>query len=210
MALPAAAWRERVEFERRLVHASGTLYPVPYLLGWLSWAETAALLVASVVLVGTLEFLRLVVGLDHAVYRTLTREYESDSIGGYALYQVSMAGVALLASTSIASPTLAIPAMWMLSVGDPVSGALGSNGPREPKRRLVWVVMFVVCVAVAVPFLVPAFGMSAGVAVAVAGAAAATIADGAPTIVRGIAVDDNLTIPPAALAGMVAAVAVVG
>ncbi|RLM83381.1 dolichol kinase, partial [Halobellus sp. Atlit-38R] len=31
MTLPAAAWRERVEFERRLVHASGTLYPVPYL-----------------------------------------------------------------------------------------------------------------------------------------------------------------------------------
>ncbi|MFC5133152.1 MULTISPECIES: dolichol kinase [Haloferacaceae] len=210
MALPAAAWRERVEFERRLVHASGTLYPVPYLLGWLSWRETAALLVASVVLVGTLEFLRLVVGLDHAVYRTLTREYESDSVGGYALYQVSMAGVALLASTSIASPTLAVPAMWMLSVGDPVSGALGSNGPREPKRRLVWVVMFVVCVAVAVPFLVPAFGTAAGVAVAVAGAAAATIADGIPTIVRGIAVDDNLTIPPAAIGGMIAAVAIVG
>lgn len=210
MSLPAAAWRERVEFERRLVHASGTLYPVPYLLGWLSWGETAALLVASVVLVGTLEFLRLVVGLDHAVYRTLTREYESDSVGGYALYQVSMAGVALLASTSIASPTLAVPAMWMLSVGDPVSGALGSNGPREPKRRLVWVVMFIVCVAVAVPFLVPAFGTGAGVAVAVAGAAAATVADGIPTIVRGIAVDDNLTIPPAAIGGMIAAVAIVG
>ena len=210
MTSPAIGWRERVEFERRLVHTGGTLYPVPYLLGWLSWAETAALLAASVVLVGVLEFLRLVVGLDHAVYRALTREYEADAVGGYALYQVSMAAVALLATTSVASPTLAIPAMWMLSIGDPVSGALGVNGPREPKRPLVWAAMFVVCVAVAVPFVVPAFGAGAGVVVAVAGAAAATVADGIPTIVRGVAVDDNLTIPPAAIVGMIAAVAVVG
>ncbi|GAA0520395.1 Dolichol kinase [Halorubrum aquaticum] len=210
MTLPAAAWRDRVEFERRLVHASGTLYPVPYLLGWISWTETAALLVASVLLVATLEFLRLVVGLDHAVYRALTREYEADAVGGYALYQVSTAAVALLATTSVATPTLAVPTMWMLSVGDPISGALGGNGPREAKRPLVWVVMFAVCLAVTLPFTVPAFGRVGGVAVAVAGAVPATVADGIPPIVYGVALDDNLTIPPAALAGMAAAAAVLG
>ncbi|MFC5279832.1 dolichol kinase [Halorubrum rubrum] len=210
MTLPAAAWRDRVEFERRLVHASGTLYPVPYLLGWISWTETAALLVASVVVVAILEFLRIVVGLDHAVYRALTREYEAEAVGGYALYQVSTAAVALVATTPVATPTLAVPTMWMLSVGDPISGALGENGPREPKRPLVWAVMFAVCLAVTLPFTVPAFGPTVGVAVAVAGAVPATVADGIPPIVYGVVLDDNLTIPPAALAGMAVAAAVLG
>ncbi len=209
MVRPATGWRERVELERRLVHASGTAYPVPYLLDWISWVETAALLVASVVVVAILEFLRLVVGLDHPVYRALTREYETDAVAGYALYQVGMAGTALLATTAVTTPTLAVPAMWMLSVGDPVSGALSDNGPREPKRPRVWVAMFAVCVAVALPFVVPAFGQTAGVAVAVVGAAGATVADGLPPVIRGVAVDDNLTIPPVAVVGMTAAATVV-
>lgn len=210
MVRPAAGWRERVEFERRLVHAGGTVYPVPYLLDWLSWVETAALLVASVVLVAILEFLRLVVGLDHPVYRALTREYETDAVAGYALYQVGMAVTALIATTAAATPTLAVPAMWMLSVGDPVSGALSDNGPREAKRPRVWAAMFLVCVAVALPFVIPTFGPVVGVAVAVVGATGATIADGLPPVIRGVAVDDNLTIPPVAIVGMAAAVTALG
>ncbi len=205
MAVPTAEWRERVEFERRLVHAGGTLYPVPYLLDWLSWTETRYVLIAALAVVLSLEFLRLVVGLDHAVYRKLTREYEDDALAGYALYQVSMTGVVLLLE-----PTLAIPAMWMLSVGDPVSGAVGDNEATEAKRPAAWVAMFVVCVLLAARFTVPAFGTAVGVAVAVAGAAPATVADALPPLIRGIAVDDNLTIPPAAAAGMLLALAVVG
>jgi dolichol kinase len=198
----ATGWRERVEFERRLVHATGTLYPVPYLLGWLSWTQTTALLLLSVATAAALEFLRLVVGLDHAVYRALIREYEADAVAGYAVYQVGMAGTAAVATTAVASPTLAVPAMWMLSLGDPVSGALGTNGPREPKRPLVWAVMFLVCVAIALPFVVPSFGPTAGAVVAIVGALTATVADGLPPVVRGTTVDDNLTIPVGALASM--------
>ena len=212
MTLPAAAWRERVEFERRLVHTGGTLYPVPYLLGWLSWDVTAGLLLAGVVIVGLLETLRLAgaVGPLAPLYDALVREYEADGVAGYALYQISMAGVALAATTSLATPTLAIPAMWMLSVGDPVSGTLGDNGPTQPKRPAVWIAMGLVCVAIAAPFTVPEFGAPTGVAVAVAGAVGATVADGVPPVIRGVAVDDNLTIPPAALAGMLVALAVLG
>ena len=210
MAAAATGWRERVEFERRLVHAAGTLYPVPYLLGWLSWTQTTLLLVLSVATAAALEFLRLVVGLDHAVYRALIREYEADAIAGYAVYQVGMAGTAAIALTSVASPTLAVPAMWMLSLGDPVSGALGTNGPREPKRPLVWAVMFVVCVAIALPFVVPVFGPATGAVVAVVGAATATVADGLPPVVRGTTVDDNLTIPICALVSMVIVVIALG
>ncbi|MFO8116206.1 MAG: dolichol kinase [Halorubrum sp.] len=205
MALSTTAWRERVEFERRLVHSGGTLYPVPYLLGWLTWTETRYFLVAALAVVLALEFLRLVVGLDHALYRKLTREYENDALAGYALYQVSMTGVALLVE-----PTLAIPAMWMLSVGDPVSGALADNDATEAKRPAAWIAMFLVCFGLAVPFTIPAFGPDAGVAVAIAGAVPAAVADGLPPIIREVAVDDNLTIPPAAAVGMLLALAVLG
>ena len=210
MAAAATGWRERVEFERRLVHAAGTLYPVPYLLGWLSWTQTTLLLVLSVATAAVLEFLRLVVGLDHAVYRALIREYEADAVAGYAVYQVGMAGAAAIASTALASPVLAVPAMWMLSLGDPVSGALGTNGPHEPKRPVVWTVMFAVCVGIALPFVVPSFGPSGGAAVAVVGAATATVADGLPPVVRGATVDDNLTIPIGALVSMAAVAIALG
>ncbi|OYR41779.1 MULTISPECIES: dolichol kinase [unclassified Halorubrum] len=205
MPLPAAEWRADVEFERRLVHSGGTLYPVPYLLGWFTWTETRYFLLAALAVVLTLEFLRLVVGLDHWLYRKLTREYETDALAGYALYQVSMTGAVLLLE-----PTLAIPAMWMLSVGDPVSGALGDNEATEAKRPAAWVAMFLVCFGLAVPFTIPAFGPDVGVVVAGAGAAPAAVADGLPPIIRGVAVDDNLTIPPAAAGGMLLALAVVG
>lgn len=202
-------WRKRVEFERRLVHAGGTLYVAPYLLGWLSWRETGLLLAAGLIVVVALEFLRLVPGLSEtpldALFAALTREYESDAVAGYALYQLSMTGAVLLLP-----PALAIPAMWMLSLGDPVSGALGRNAATEPKRPAVWLAMFAVCVAVAVPFTVPAYGGTDGVAVAVAGAVGATVADGFPPLIRGVPVDDNLTIPPAAAGGMLLALAVLG
>ena len=210
MAAAATGWRERVEFERRLVHAAGTLYPVPYLLGWLSWTQTTLLLVLSVATAAALEFLRLVIGLDHAVYRALIREYEADAIAGYAVYQVGMAGAAAIATTAAASPTLAVPAMWMLSLGDPVSGALGTNGPREPKRPLVWAVMFLVCVVIALPFAVPSFGPLGGTVVAIVGAVTATVADGLPPVVRGTTIDDNLTIPIGALTSMAVVAAVLG
>ena len=205
MSISATAWRERVELERRLVHAGGTLYPVPYFLGWLTWGETRIFLGVALAVVFALEFLRLVVGLNHAVYRMLTREYEEDALAGYALYQVSMTGAVLLLE-----PTLAIPAMWMLSVGDPVSGALADNDATEAKRPAAWIAMFLVCFGLAVPFMIPAFGPDVGVAVAVAGAVPAAVADGIPPVIRGIPVDDNLTIPPAAAGGMLFALAVVG
>jgi len=205
--LPAAAWRERVEFERRVVHASGTLYPVPYLLGWISWATTGWLLIGSVVVAAVLEALRLTdsVGPLDPLYDALVREYEADGIAGYALYQVGMAAAALAFA-----PVFAVPAMWMLSVGDPVSGSLGENTATEPKRLPVVAAMVFVCFGIAVPYAIPAFGPDPGVIVALAGAVPAAVADGLPPLIRGVAVDDNLTIPPAAATGMCLAAALIG
>jgi dolichol kinase len=206
VTLPAAAWRERVEFERRLVHASGTLYPVPYLLGWISWRTTGRLLLVSVAVAAVLETLRLSgsVGPLDPLYDALVRDYESDSVAGYALYQVSMAGTAL-----VFAPVFAVPAMWMLSVGDPISGGLGENAATEPKRIPVVAAMVFVCFGIAVPYAIPAFGPDPGVIVALAGAVPAAVADGLPPLVRGVALDDNLTIPPAAASGMFLAAALI-
>ncbi|QHS18080.1 diacylglycerol/polyprenol kinase family protein [Halopenitus persicus] len=201
----SANWRDRIELERRLVHAGGAFYVAPYLLGWIDWTGTRILLGAGLLVVAILEFLRLVVGLDHAVFRTLTRPYERDNVAGYALYQLSMTGVVVWFP-----PSIAIPTMWMLALGDPVSGALGTNAADESKRPAVWVVTFLVCVAVAVPITVPAFGTRVGVLAAVVGAVGATIADGLPALIRGQPVDDNLTIPLFAATGIWTVVAVLG
>ncbi|MGZ0747366.1 dolichol kinase [Haloparvum sp. AD34] len=192
-------WQERIELKRRLVHAGGTVFPVPYLLGWVSWTETVVLLVGFALVVGTMEFLRLGVGVEHPLFDALTRPYEQHSVGGYVLYMISIAGVA-----AIFAPSVAIPAILMLTLADPISGALGRNAADEPKRPLVWVVTFLVCVAIALPFTVPAAGsqVGVGVAAAVVGAAGATVADGLPPLIRGVPVDDNITIPPAAAVGI--------
>lgn len=185
-----------LELGRRLVHASGAVIPGAYLLdehvlevGVVTWPLVQAVAVAGLILTGVLEFARLYGGLDHAFYDRLTREYEEDSVAGYALYVLSGTVVVLLFE-----PRIAVPALFMLTLGDPVSGMLSSGELRPVKRPRVLVGMFTVSLLLAVPF-VP-------LAAAVAGAAGATVADGVKPIVRGFVVDDNLTIPIVGAAAM--------
>ncbi|MGM0604134.1 MAG: dolichol kinase [Halobacteriota archaeon] len=181
------------ELGRRAVHASGVGIPLVYLLGLATWVQVRYLLCFVTAIVFALEFLRLVVGLNHAIYDRLTREYERDSIAGYALYMVGLSAVGL-----VFTPTVAIPGMLMLTIGDPISGALGSNGPHEHKSARVWVAMFVVCFGLAAPIVVGAVGGTIAIVAAAAGALGGTIADCVKPIVGGVAIDDNLTIPTAA------------
>ena len=185
------------EYGRRAVHASGVGLPLLYLLGLSTWTQLRYLMIAVTVVVFSLEFLRLVVGLDHWIYEELTREYEADSVAGYAYYMLSMTAVALLFG-----PTVTIPAILMLALADPISGALGRNGPHDHKRPTVVVVMFGVCFLFAAPFTIPWAGLPAGAAAAAGGALLGAVADGIKPIIRGVAVDDNLTIPPAAAIGI--------
>jgi len=185
-----------LELGRRLVHASGAVIPGAYLLdehvleaGVVTWPLVQAVAVAGLILTGVLEFARIYGGLDHAFYDRLTREYEEDSVAGYALYVLSGTVVVLLFE-----PRIAVPALFMLTLGDPVSGMLSSGELRTVKRPRVLVGMFTVSLLLAVPF-VP-------LAAAVAGAAGATVADGVKPIVRGFVVDDNLTIPIVGAAAM--------
>ncbi|QCJ46865.1 MULTISPECIES: dolichol kinase [Haloprofundus] len=189
------------ELARRGVHASGTAVPGLYLVGALTWQELGYVLLGLSALVSVLELVRLGVGLDWWVYRNLTREYEQENVAGYALYMYSMTAVAWLFPWFVA-----VPGMLMLTVGDPISGILGSNEAGRAKELGVLGVMFLVCFALAVPFTTGPAGVSraVGVAAAAAGAAGATFADGVKPVVAGYVVDDNLSIPPTACVGIAA------
>ena len=182
------------EIKRRLVHATGTLIPIPYLLGeppleWgipgfgrIPWEAVQVFVVGAMVVAMVLEALRLSGRLEWRIYDVLTREYEQDNLAGYALYFVGMAVVVLAFD-----PQIAIPAIFMLTIGDPISGLLGSATAHDTKRPGVLAAMFGVCLLLALPFV--------NLVAAAAGALAATVADGIKPVVAGHVVDDNLTIP---------------
>ncbi|APW97004.1 dolichol kinase [Halobiforma lacisalsi AJ5] len=177
------------ELKRRLVHASGSGLVALYLLAdyleaGLTWDRFRLLMVVLAAGTLALEFVRLRVGLDWWIYEKLTREYEQEKIAGYGLYMISMTVVVLLFD-----PRIALPAMLMLSLGDPISGAVSENSLNRVKGPKVLVTMFVVSALLAVPFL-----REYPLAV-VAAALGATVADGITHEIRGYIVDDNLTIP---------------
>lgn len=170
------------EVLRRVVHAAGALFPALYLAELVTWSELQVLYVGGVVLAVVLEFLRLVVGVDWWVFSELTREYEQSNPAAYSLYTVSSATVVVAFE-----PELAVPAVLMLALADPVSGALATGERRRVKRLHVLAVTFGICTLIATSFvpLVPAL----------LGALTATVADGVKVVVGGYVLDDDLTIP---------------
>ncbi|USZ69665.1 dolichol kinase [Halorussus salilacus] len=170
------------EIKRRLVHASGTGYPALYLLDLASYEQLQLLLVVSSVAALALEGVRLLVGLDWRIFDELTREYEQDNIAGYALYMFGMTAAALLFE-----PRVAIPAMLMLTIADPISGYVGS-GELGVKAAHTLALTFGVCLLIASLSGLP-------LVTAALGALAATLADGAKPVIAGYVIDDNLTIP---------------
>lgn len=177
------------EVARRLVHASGAGVPALYLLDLLTWPQIRYVLVGGLALTVVLEVARLGFGLEWVVYDVLTREYEQDNPAGYALYVFSGSTTGLLFG-----PTVAVPAILMLTLADPLSGLLSADELRSVKRPRVLVVTFLFCTLLALPF-VP-------LVAAVLGGAAAMVADGVKPIVRGYVIDDNLTIPLVAAGAM--------
>jgi dolichol kinase len=193
-----------LEIGRRLVHASGAVVPAAYLLdshvlttGLFTWSVVQALAVVGLAVTAVLEAARLYGGLEHAIYDRLTREYEQENVAGYALYVLGGA-ITVFAF----GPRVAVPALFMLTLADPVSGMLSGDQFRVVARPRVFVGMFAVSLLLAFPFVPPP--------VAVAGAVGATVADGIKPVVAGRVVDDNLTIPLFGATAMWAALSVLG
>lgn len=170
---------------RRLVHASGSLIPLLFIADVLTWTQIRYVLLGGTVVAFSLETLRLRGLLEWSIYRRLTREYEREQVAGYAL--------AVLGATITGwafDPIVAVPALLMLTLADPVSGVLSRDG-LGIKQGYVLLATFAVCLTIASLLLVPFWP-------AVAGAMAATLADGVKPTIAGRVVDDNLTIPVAA------------
>lgn len=177
------------EISRRFLHAAGAVFPVLYLVDVVSWTQLQAIYLAGSALAIGLETARLVVGVEWRVFDQLTREYEASNPAGYALYTVSSTAVVVAFD-----PIVAVPAVLMLALGDPVSGVLATNEFHRPKRPTVMAVMFAVCAVIAIWFvpIVPA----------VVGALAATLADGVTPVLGGYVIDDNVSIPIGAATAM--------
>jgi dolichol kinase len=173
------------ELARRAVHASGVVLPGSYLLGLVTWQQLQALFVLGTVVALVLEVLRLQFGFESVVYEYLTREYEKDNPGGYLLYAIGATAVVLAFQ-----PPIALPAVLMLMLADPISGILGSDELRPMKHASVLLVMFGVCTFIASWFVGPLPAIMGGVA--------ATFADGVKPVVKGYVIDDNVTIPVSA------------
>ncbi|MFB6086342.1 MAG: dolichol kinase [Halodesulfurarchaeum sp.] len=174
---------------RRLVHASGSLVPIAYVMELITWPQVTGLVLLAMSVAAVLEGLRLSGRLDWWVYRRFTREYEAHWPAGYAIALVG-ATVTVLAF----DPRVAVPALLMLTIADPVSGML-SRKSLEVKRGYVLLVTFGLSLAIAGLLFVPTIP-------AVLGATAATVADGVKPTIAGYVIDDNLTIPIGAATAM--------
>lgn len=179
------------EIGRRLVHASGVGYPAIFLLGLVTWEQLQVLLGISLGVAIVLETLRLRVGLDWWIYEHLTRPYEADAVAGYGLYMCSITLVSFVFDWEIA-----VPAMLMLMLGDPVSGYLGSGKLKRIKSIRAMSGMFVVSFLVTVPFALAILeNYEWAIVAALLGASAGTVADAIKPTIGSFVVDDNLTIP---------------
>lgn len=124
--------------------------PLLYLLGLVEWRTLGYLFVFLAAVVSVLELLRLFGGLEWAVYDELTREYEQDNVAGYALYVYSQTAVAL-----VFGPHIAVPGMLMLTIGDPISGLMGSAPVGELKSARTLAAMFAVMLRMLLPTTLP-------------------------------------------------------
>lgn len=183
------------ELSRRFVHTTGSIPPLAYLADVVSWPVVQWLMVACSVLVVVLEALRLSGYVSWWIYDRLTREYEEENPAGYALYVLAYTATAWLFD-----PSVAVPAVLMLAIADPISGYVSAGGLGR-KRTWVLAATFGVCLAIATLVDTATF-LDVSLAAAVAGALAATVADGATPIIRGYVIDDNATIPLGAAAAM--------
>lgn len=177
------------EVERRLIHAGGAAVPGLFLLGVVTWRELELIYVAGAIVGLGIEFLRLIVGMDAWLFDALTREYERSNLAGYVLYVLGST-VAVL----VFEPRVAIPAVLLLALVDPVSGLLARNEFGEPKRPIVLVVTFGLSAVIASAFVPPV--------PALLGALTVTVADGMSPVIAGYVIDDNVTIPIGAAVAM--------
>lgn len=199
-------WRTKLglEVRRKLIHLTGLSVPLGILV--LGRVYTAALIAIALVVAVLIEAGR----LKGRVSLPAVREHEQEKVAGYIYYIFGS-----LLTVIIFQPMIAIAAMLMLSLGDAVSGLVGSVLENSNVRGYSagWRVkplpivagMFLACLAIGY--------LSSGITrlsfqVYLAGAIGATVADAVAMVFCNRGLDDNLTIPIFAGAMMSAALLV--
>lgn len=171
------------DLERRAVHLSGSLVPLSYLADVLAWRTIQYLLAAGAVAALALEAARLLVGLEWDVFDRLTRHYEEDNPAGYALAVVAAAIVGWAFD-----PAIAVPALLLLTVVDPIAGLLSDvEDVDRLKPAPVMLATFGVALLVAAPLLPVRAALPVAVVV--------VIADAVKPRIYGFVIDDNASIP---------------
>jgi dolichol kinase len=199
-------WRSKLvkEIRRKSIHITGLSVPVGILV--LGRVYTGMMIALALAVALLLEVGR----LKGKIRLPEVRDHEEEKVAGYIYYIVGS-----LLTVILFQPMIAVVAMLMLSLGDAVSGLIGSvlensnvRGCNERWRvKPIPIVtgMFLTCIAIGY--------LSSGLTglplqVYVAGAVGATVADSVALIFCHRNLDDNLTIPLFAGALMSAAVLV--
>ena len=199
-------WRTKLgrEVRRKLIHLTGLSVPLGILI--LGRIYTAALIAIALVVALVIEAGR----LKGRVSLPAVREQEQEKVAGYIYYIFGS-----LLTVIIFQPMVAVAAMLMLSLGDAMSGLIGSVLENSNVRGCSdgWRVkpipivtgMFLACLAIGY--------LSSGITrlpiqVYLAGAVGATVADAVAMVFCNRGLDDNLTIPLFAGALMSAAMLV--
>lgn len=186
-------WRAKLakEIKRKAIHLSGLSVPLGILL--FGRTVTAALIALALAIALLLEWGR----LRGKIRLPEVRDHEAKKVAGYIYYIVGS-----LLTVILFDPMVAVTSMLLLSLGDTVSGLVGSilvnSNVREKNEKWrvkplpIVAAMFAACLFIGY--------LSSGIThlhfpVYLAGAAGATIADTVAIVVRGRNLDDNLTIP---------------
>jgi dolichol kinase len=186
-------WRTKLgrEVRRKLIHLTGLSVPLGILI--LGRIYTAALIAVALVVALVIEAGR----LRGSVNLPAVREHEQEKVAGYIYYIFGS-----LLTVIIFQPMIAIAAMLMLSLGDAISGLVGSviensnvRGSSDGwhvKPLPIVMGMFLACLAIGF--------LSSGITrlpfhVYLAGAIGATVADAVAIVIFNRGLDDNLTIP---------------
>jgi len=200
----APQWRTKLvkEIRRKSIHLTGLSVP----LGILVFGRTFTALMIALALATALLLER--GRLKGTIRLPEVRDHEEKKVAGYIYY---IAGSLL--TVILFAPMIAVAAMLMLSLGDAVSGLVGSvlknsnvrgcNERWRVKPFPIVACMFLACLAIG--YL--SFGLTRlPFPVYLAGAAGATVADSVALVFGSRNLDDNLTIPLFAGALMSAAI----
>lgn len=177
-----------LELSRRLVHASGVAIPISYLLGITNYSLTKYILIILTVIVLILEYFRLKRNYTNIIYTKLTRDYESKKVAGYALYIIGM-----LFAWIMYPPTAALSGMLLLSLGDPISGIIGSL--KDNSRWSVRILLILIFGLIILPLNIQEFNVYIGIIISILASTGALIVDEFKPKINGNIIDDNLTIP---------------